>query len=45
MNTAEQLRALLPLEPDILVSDSPHRIRAMLAAQPRASADRLPAEP
>jgi glycerophosphoryl diester phosphodiesterase len=45
VNTAEQLRALLPLEPEILVSDTPHRIRAMLVAQQRASADRTPAEP
>jgi len=30
VNTAAQLRRLLPLEPEILVSDCPHALRAML---------------
>jgi hypothetical protein len=30
--SAEQLRRLLPLEPEIIVSDSPHAIRSMIAS-------------
>jgi glycerophosphoryl diester phosphodiesterase len=32
VNTAEQLDRLLPLEPEIIVSDTPHMIRAMVDA-------------
>ncbi len=32
VNTAEQLHSLLPLEPEIIVSDTPHMIRAMVDA-------------
>jgi glycerophosphoryl diester phosphodiesterase len=39
VNTGEQLRRLLPLEPEIIVSDTPHRIRAMLAALQPAPTD------
>jgi glycerophosphoryl diester phosphodiesterase len=30
VNSAEQLRMLLPLEPDIILSDTPHAVRALL---------------
>jgi glycerophosphoryl diester phosphodiesterase len=39
VNTAEQLHALRALEPDILLSDTPHQIRAMLAAPGATPAD------
>jgi hypothetical protein len=35
VNTAEQLGRLLRLEPEIIVSDTPHMIRVMVDASPR----------